>query len=214
MQIILQEDVEKLGTAASWWKSPKGYARNFLLPRKLGLEATAGNLKRLERMRAHFAKKEATEKDARTEAGRAARGVSLELTRKAGENDQLFGSVTSLDVAEALAAKGFRIDREEDRAGRADQGDGRVRGSSKAAPRSDRECEGRGEEGRVGRPRSLRGAQLQACLDLRIRRSGRLEIRDAFFVAHALFHFSDLLHSVVRLSRSRSGRKIASWRGP
>ena len=111
MQIILQEDVEKLGNRGELVEVAEGYARNFLLPRKLGLEATAGNLKRLERMRAHFAKKEATEKDAAQKQGEQLAAVSLEFTRKAGENDQLFGSVTSLDVAEALAAKGFAIDR-------------------------------------------------------------------------------------------------------
>jgi large subunit ribosomal protein L9 len=111
MQIILQEDVEKLGNRGELVEVAEGYARNFLLPRKLGLEATAGNLKRLERMRAHFAKKEATEKDAAQKQGEQLAAVALEFTRKAGENDQLFGSVTSLDVAEALAAKGFEIDR-------------------------------------------------------------------------------------------------------
>jgi large subunit ribosomal protein L9 len=111
MQIILQEDVEKLGNRGELVEVAEGYARNFLLPRKLGLEATAGNLKRLERMRAHFAKKEATEKDAAQKQGEQLAAVSLEFTRKAGENDQLFGSVTSLDVAEALAGKGFAIDR-------------------------------------------------------------------------------------------------------
>ena len=151
MQIILQEDVEKLGNRGEVVEVAEGYARNFLLPRKLGLEATAGNLKRLERMRAHFAKKEATEKDAAEKLGELLAAVALEFTRKAGENDQLFGSVTSLDVAEALAAKGFEIDRKQDPAGRADQGDGRIRSSGEAAPRSDCECEGRGEEGRVRR---------------------------------------------------------------
>ena len=111
MQIILKEDVEKLGNRGELVEVAEGYARNFLLPRKLGLEATAGNLKRLERMRAHFAKKEATEKDAAQKQGEQLAAVSLEFTRKAGENDQLFGSVTSLDVAEALVAKGFEIDR-------------------------------------------------------------------------------------------------------
>ena len=111
MQIILQEDVEKLGNRGELVEVAEGYARNFLLPRKLGLEATAGNLKRLERMRAHFAKKEATEKDAAQKQGEQLAAVALEFTRKAGENDQLFGSVTSLDVAEALAGKGFEIDR-------------------------------------------------------------------------------------------------------
>ncbi len=98
-------------TAAQLVEVAEGYARNFLLPRKLGLEATAGNMKRLEKMRAAFAKKEATEKeDGSTLAGLLA-SVSLEFARKAGENDQLFGSVTSGDIAEALAAKGFTIDK-------------------------------------------------------------------------------------------------------
>jgi large subunit ribosomal protein L9 len=111
MQIILQEDVEKLGTRGQLVEVAEGYARNFLLPRKLGLEATAGNLKRLEKMRANFAKKEATEKAAAQQRGELLAAVSLEFTRKAGENDQLFGSVTSGDIAEALAAKGFEIDK-------------------------------------------------------------------------------------------------------
>src|ERR1700689_4691608 len=111
MQIILQEDVEKLGTRGEVVEVAEGYARNFLLPRKLALEATPGNMKRLEKMRVTFAKKEATEKkDAQTLAELLA-GVSLEFARKAGDNDQLFGSVTSGDVSEALAAKGFTVEK-------------------------------------------------------------------------------------------------------
>jgi large subunit ribosomal protein L9 len=111
MQIILQEDVEKLGTRGQVVEVAEGYARNFLLPRKLALEASAGNLKRLEKMRAVFAKKEATE---RADAGKLAEllaNVSLEFTRRAGENDQLFGSVTSADIAEGLAAQGYTVDK-------------------------------------------------------------------------------------------------------
>jgi large subunit ribosomal protein L9 len=111
MQIILQEEVEKLGTRGEVVEVAEGYARNFLLPRKLALEATPGNMKRLEKMRVTFAKKEATEKkDAQTLAELLA-GVSLEFARKAGDNDQLFGSVTSGDVSEALAAKGFTVEK-------------------------------------------------------------------------------------------------------
>jgi large subunit ribosomal protein L9 len=111
MQIILQEDVEKLGTRGQVVEVKAGYARNFLLPRKLALEASAGNMKLLEKMRAKFAKKEATEKGDAQKLAELLAGVSLELTRKAGENDQLFGSVTSADVSDALAAKGFTIDK-------------------------------------------------------------------------------------------------------
>jgi large subunit ribosomal protein L9 len=82
-----------------------------LLPRKLALEATDGNMKRLERMRATFAKKEATEREAAQKQADALSGVSLEVSRKAGEGDHLFGSVTSADVAEQLHAKGYEIDK-------------------------------------------------------------------------------------------------------
>jgi large subunit ribosomal protein L9 len=111
MQIILQEDVEKLGTRGQVVEVAEGYARNFLLPRKLALEASAGNMKRLEKMRAVFAKKEATEKGDAQKLAELLTGLSLELARKAGENDQLFGSVTSADISDALAAKGFTIDK-------------------------------------------------------------------------------------------------------
>jgi len=111
MQIILQEDVEKLGTRGQLVEVAEGYARNFLLPRKLALEANAGNMKRLEKMRAAFALKEATEKGDAQKLAELLAGVSLEIARKAGENDQLFGSVTPADIAEALAAKGFTVDK-------------------------------------------------------------------------------------------------------
>jgi large subunit ribosomal protein L9 len=111
MQIILQEDVEKLGTRGQVVEVKAGYARNFLLPRKLALEATAGNMKRIEKMRAVFAKKEAVEKGDAQKLSELVGAVSLEITRKAGENDQLFGSVTNADIAEALAAQGFTIDK-------------------------------------------------------------------------------------------------------
>jgi len=111
MQIILQEDVEKLGTRGQLVEVAEGYARNFLLPRRLALEANAGNMKRLEKMRAAFAKKEAVERgDAETLAGLLA-GVALEVRRKSGENDQLFGSVTSADISEALAVQGYTVDK-------------------------------------------------------------------------------------------------------
>lgn len=111
MQIILQEDVEKLGTRGQVVEVAEGYARNFLLPRKLALEASAGNLKRLEKMRAVFANKEAGERADAQKLAELLASVSLEFTRRAGENDQLFGSVTSADVAEALAAQGYTVDK-------------------------------------------------------------------------------------------------------
>jgi large subunit ribosomal protein L9 len=111
MQIILQEDVEKLGNRGQVVDVTEGYARNFLLPRKLGLEATPSNMKRLEHMRATFAKHEATEKEAAQKLAEMLAAVTVSLKRKAGENDQLFGSVTSSDVSEALAAQGYTVDK-------------------------------------------------------------------------------------------------------
>jgi large subunit ribosomal protein L9 len=111
MQIILQEDIDKLGHRGDVVEVKPGYARNYLLPQKLALEATPGNMKALERIRTSLAKKTATELDAAQKQAGLLNGVSLRFTRKTGENDQLFGSVTSADIAEGLEAQGFKIDK-------------------------------------------------------------------------------------------------------
>ncbi len=111
MQIILQEDVEKLGHRGEVVTVKPGYARNFLLPRKLAIEATAGNLKAIERIRTSLAKKTATELEAAQKQASLLNGIALHFTRKTGENDQMFGSVTSADIAEGLVAQGFKIDK-------------------------------------------------------------------------------------------------------
>jgi large subunit ribosomal protein L9 len=111
MQIILQEDVDKLGHRGDIVTVKPGYARNFLLPHKLGIEATPGNMKALERIRGSLAKKTATELEAAQKQAELLRGVSLKFTRKTGENDQMFGSVTSGDIADALKAQSFEIDK-------------------------------------------------------------------------------------------------------
>ena|SRR5215467_7666707 len=111
MQIILQEDVDKLGHRGDVVTVKPGYARNFLLPRKLAIEATSGNMKALERIRAALSKKTATELDAAQKQAELLNIVSLKFTRKTGENDHLFGSVTSADIADGLAAEGFKIDK-------------------------------------------------------------------------------------------------------
>ncbi len=111
MQIILQEDVEKLGTRGEVVDVAPGYARNFLLPKKLALEASPGNLKRLEKIRVTLAKRTATEKESAQQQAALLNQVTVKFARKAGENDQLFGSVTSSDLAEALKAQGFEIDK-------------------------------------------------------------------------------------------------------
>jgi large subunit ribosomal protein L9 len=111
MQIILQEDVDKLGRRGDVVTVKPGYARNFLLPNKLAVEATSGNLKAIERIRGALAKKTATELDAAQKQAELLNGVSLKFTRKTGENDQMFGSVTTGDVADGLKAQGFSIDK-------------------------------------------------------------------------------------------------------
>jgi len=111
MQIILQEDIDKLGHRGDIVTVKPGYARNFLLPRKLAIEATSGNMKAVERIRASLAKKTATELDAAQKQAALLNGVGVRFTRKTGENDQLFGSVTTADIADSLAAQGFKIDK-------------------------------------------------------------------------------------------------------
>jgi len=111
MQIILQEDVEKLGNRGDVVTVKPGYARNFLLPHKLAIEATAGNMKTLERIRGSLAKKTATELDAAKKQAELLTGVSLKFTRKTGENDQMFGSVTTADIADGLKVQGFEVDK-------------------------------------------------------------------------------------------------------
>jgi large subunit ribosomal protein L9 len=111
MEVILREHVDNLGRRGDLVKVADGYARNYLLPRKLALLATAGNKKVIEREKEKFDVKEAEEqKVAQAVADRLA-SVEIEIARKVGETDALFGSVTNADVAESLAAKGFDIDR-------------------------------------------------------------------------------------------------------
>ena len=111
MQIILQEDVEKLGNRGDVVTVKPGYARNFLLPNKLAVEATPGNMKALERIRGALAKKTATELDAAKKQAELLGLVALKFSRKAGENDQMFGSVTTGDIADGLKKEGFEIDK-------------------------------------------------------------------------------------------------------
>lgn len=111
MQIILQEDIEKLGHRGDVVTVKPGYARNFLLPRKLAIEASAGNMKALERIRGALAKKTATELDAAQKQAELLGVVALKFARKTGENDQMFGSVTTADIADGLAKEGFKVDK-------------------------------------------------------------------------------------------------------
>src|SRR5437763_937147 len=111
MEVILREDIEKLGSRGEVVKVAPGYARNFLLPRKLAVQATDANKKIVEQERQSHLRKEAKHQGEAQDLAKLLNGVSVTITQKAGENDQLFGSVTSKDVADALAAKNFTIDR-------------------------------------------------------------------------------------------------------
>ncbi|HTZ48614.1 MAG TPA: 50S ribosomal protein L9 [Verrucomicrobiae bacterium] len=111
MQIILQEDVDKLGHRGDVVTVKPGYARNFLLPKKMAVEATPGNMKALERIRGALAKKTATELEAAKKQAELLNLVALKFIRKTGENDQMFGSVTTGDIAEGLKNEGFNIDK-------------------------------------------------------------------------------------------------------
>jgi large subunit ribosomal protein L9 len=111
MEVILREDVEKLGNRGELVKVAAGYARNFLLPRRLAVAATDANRKIVEQERQAHLRKEAKLVSESEDLAKLLTGVSVTIAQKAGENDQLFGSVTSKDIADALAAKHFTIER-------------------------------------------------------------------------------------------------------
>ncbi len=111
MEVILKEDVPKLGNRGEIVKVAEGYGRNFLLPRKLAVEATAANKAVIEQMKAAAVRRHQRDKsDAEALAAQLA-PVSITLRRRSGEHDQLFGSVTSGDIATELEHKGFNLDR-------------------------------------------------------------------------------------------------------
>ena len=111
MEVILREDVPKLGHRGDLVRVADGFARNYLLPRRLAVNASSGNRKVVEQEKAAAVRRDATERgDAEKLAG-LMQGLTLTISRKAGEGDHLFGSVTSLDVTDALAAKGYNVDR-------------------------------------------------------------------------------------------------------
>jgi large subunit ribosomal protein L9 len=111
MELLLKEDVENLGARGDLVKVKPGYGRNYLLPRGLAIQATPGNKKQIELQRKTILKKEAVERDTATQQADLLKDVTLEFARKVGEHGILYGSVTSMDIAEALAAKGYEIDR-------------------------------------------------------------------------------------------------------
>ncbi len=111
MDVILREHIDNLGRRGEIVKVADGYARNYLLPRKLALAATEGNKKQIERERAKFDAKEAEEKKVADAVAARMANVVVEIARKVGETAALYGSVTAADIAAALGAQGFEVDR-------------------------------------------------------------------------------------------------------
>jgi len=111
MEVILREHIDNVGRRGDVVKVADGYARNYLLPRNLALPATAGNKKHVERERKIVDSREAEEQGVAQAIADRLANVEIEIARRVGETDALFGSVTNADIAESLAGKGFDIDR-------------------------------------------------------------------------------------------------------
>jgi large subunit ribosomal protein L9 len=111
MEVILREHVDNLGKRGEIVKVADGYARNFLLPRKLALLATDGNRRHVERERKIVEAREAAEKVQAEAVAARLNMIDISITRRVGETDQLYGSVTASDIADFLKGKGFEIDR-------------------------------------------------------------------------------------------------------
>ncbi|HWF11674.1 MAG TPA: 50S ribosomal protein L9 [Bryobacteraceae bacterium] len=111
MEIILREDIDKLGARGDVVKVAPGYARNFLLPRKLAVAATDANRKIVEQERQAHLRKEAKLVGEAQELAKLVGSVTVTIPRKAGENDQLFGSVTAADISDALTAQHYNVER-------------------------------------------------------------------------------------------------------
>lgn len=111
MELLLKEDVDNLGARGDLVKVKSGYGRNFLLPQGLAIQATPANIKQIELQRKALLKKAAVERDSAKGQAELLAGLSLEFVRKVGEHGILFGSVTSMDIAEELANRGYEIER-------------------------------------------------------------------------------------------------------
>ena len=111
MEVILKEDVVKLGSRGDVVKVAAGYGRNYLLPKKLAIEANAANKAVVVQMKASAVRRNAKEKAGAEELAKQIDAVTVNFTRKSGEGDHLFGSVTSSDIAAELTKKSFDIDR-------------------------------------------------------------------------------------------------------
>ena len=111
MEVILREDIDKIGNRGQVVKVAPGFARNYLLPRKLAVAATEANKKIVEQERqAHLRREVKAQSDAQ-DLSKLMSAVEITISQKAGDNDQLFGSVTAADIAAALEKQGYSIDR-------------------------------------------------------------------------------------------------------
>jgi len=111
MELLLKEDVDNLGARGDLVKVRAGYGRNYLLPRGLAIQATPSNIKQIEMQRRALLKREAAERETALQQSELLKEVTLEFARKVGEHGLLYGSVTSMDVHEALLEKGYEFDR-------------------------------------------------------------------------------------------------------
>ena len=170
MEIILKEDVADLGFRGEVVKVADGYARNYLLPRKLAMQATAANKAVIEQMKSAAARRSASEKAQAEELVTQLEPLVLSFMRKAGEAGHLFGSVTSSDIAAELAAQGHEVDRRKIQLGDPLKSRGRLQGGDPAAPRSHRT---RHREGSGGSDRGREGCCRERCRRYPGRRSSR-----------------------------------------
>lgn len=111
MEVILLRDVEKLGNRGQVVKVADGFGRNYLLPQKIAVAATAQNRKWIEQQRVRFLKEEAREQADAEDLAKLLQSATVTVKRKAGEQGTLFGSVTAIDVSDGLAAQGYKIDK-------------------------------------------------------------------------------------------------------
>jgi len=111
MEVILREDVEKVGERGAVVKVADGYARNFLLPKRLAVRATDSNKKIVEQEREAYVRREAKDQGESEDLAKLMADVTLTFRHKVGENNHLFGSVTAKDIADALEAQKFHVER-------------------------------------------------------------------------------------------------------
>jgi large subunit ribosomal protein L9 len=113
LKIILTKDITALGSLGAVVDVARGYARNFLIPQGLAMEATQGNLAQVEKVKARYAQVRAKEQQTALAKVASLEGVSVSISQRVGEGERLYGSVTAAMIAEALAAKGFDLDRKQ-----------------------------------------------------------------------------------------------------